>query len=211
MGRAYNLPVLSPLDNSGVFTKEAGEFAGMHYSAGGKAVIEALRRTGALLKASSIEHQYPNCWRCKEPVLFRATEQWFASVEGFRKEALAAVQNVHWTPSWGEERIYNMIAERKDWCISRLRIWGVPIPIFYCMGCHEAVINEQTIEAVRSLFAREGSDAWFAREASEILPAGFCCPGCGGSDFRKETDTMDVWFDSGSSHVAVLETRPELP
>ncbi len=210
VGRAYKLPVLSPLDDSGVFTEEAGEFAGMHYSSGGKAVIEALRRSGALLKASTIEHQYPNCWRCKEPVLFRATEQWFASVEGFCKEALAAVQEVHWTPPWGEERIYNMISERQDWCISRQRIWGVPIPIFYCQGCHEPVINEQTIEAVRSLFAREGSDAWFSREAREILPAGFSCPGCGGKDFRKETDTMDVWFDSGSSHAAVLETRPEL-
>ena len=117
-----------PLDDSGVFTAEAGEFAGMHYSSGGKAVIEALRRSGALLKASTIEHQYPNCWRCKEPVLFRATEQWFASVEGFRKEALAAVQEVHWTPPWGEERIYNMIAERQDWCISRQRIWGCRSP-----------------------------------------------------------------------------------
>ncbi|MEW5785901.1 MAG: isoleucine--tRNA ligase [Bacillota bacterium] len=210
VGRVYGLAVLSPLDNAGVFTAAAGEFTGLRYDAGNKAVIEALQREGALLKAAKIEHQYPHCWRCKEPVLFRATEQWFASIDGFRKEALAAVQSVRWTPPWGEERIYNMIAERQDWCISRQRVWGVPIPIFYCQDCGEAVINEQTIEAVKRLFAVEGSDAWFAREASEILPDGFQCPGCGGGGFRKESDTMDVWFDSGSSHVAVLETRPEL-
>ena len=208
VGRVYNLGVLSPLDDSGVFTAEAGEFAGLRYDDGNKAVIKALQREGALLKAGAVEHQYPHCWRCKEPVLFRATEQWFASVDGFREAALEAIKRVNWTPPWGEERIHNMVAERQDWCISRQRTWGVPIPIFYCRGCGEPVIDERAIEAVRLMFAREGSDAWFAREAAEILPPGFSCPGCGGGDFRKERDTMDVWFDSGSSHVAVLETRP---
>ncbi len=210
VGREYDLPVLSPLNNSGVFTGEAGPFAGLYYEDGNKAVIAALKEAGALRKAASIEHQYPHCWRCKDPVLFRATEQWFASVDGFRKEALDAIRAVKWTPSWGEERIHNMVAERQDWCISRQRVWGVPIPIFYCTGCNNPVINEETIEAVRDLFAREGSDGWFAHEAAEILPDGFHCPECKNRSFRKESDTMDVWFDSGSSHIAVLETRPEL-
>ncbi len=210
VGRAYDLPVISPLDNSGVFTEEAGPFAGLHYSKGNGAVIEALEKAGALLKKDTIEHQYPHCWRCKDPVLFRATEQWFASVDGFRQEALDAIRSVKWTPPWGEERIHNMVAERQDWCISRQRVWGVPIPIFYCNDCQKAVISEETIAAVRDLFAREGSDGWFVHEARDILPPGFTCPDCGGSEFSKETDIMDVWFDSGSSHVAVLETRPEL-
>ncbi len=210
VGRIYRLPVLSPIDDSGFFTGEAGEFAGMPYAEGGEAVVGALNREGVLLKASSYVHQYPHCWRCKNPVLFRATEQWFASIDGFRREALEAVRGVRWTPAWGEERIYNMIAERQDWCISRQRIWGVPIPIFYCEGCGEAIIDPQVIDAVARLFAAEGSDAWYAREAGEILPPDYKCPACGGGAFRKERDTMDVWFDSGTSHFAVLEGRPEL-
>jgi len=210
IGQANNLPVLSPLDDTGVFTEEAGQYSGMRYDKGGLQVIEDLRNTGALIRSIPIEHQYPNCWRCKQPVLYRATEQWFASIDGFRKEALDAIKQVNWTPSWGEERIYNMIAERQDWCISRQRVWGVPIPIFYCTTCNEAIINRETIDAVSELFTAEGSDAWFAREAAEILPGGFKCEHCGGSEFRKEKDTMDVWFDSGSSHDAVLETRAEL-
>jgi isoleucyl-tRNA synthetase len=210
IGQANNLPVLSPINDSGFFTDEAGQYAGLRYDAGGKAVTEDLAKEGVLMKALPLEHQYPNCWRCKNPILFRATEQWFASIEGFRKEALAAINRVSWTPTWGEERIYNMVAERQDWCISRQRVWGVPIPIFYCEECDAPVINSETIEAVSELFTREGSDAWYAREASEILPAGFSCPDCGHGEFRKEKDTMDVWFDSGSSHAAVLETRPEL-
>ena len=210
IGQANNLPVLSPLDDTGVFTVEAGQYSGMRYDKGGLQVIEDLRNSGALIRSIPIEHQYPNCWRCKQPVLYRATEQWFASIDGFRKEALDAIKKVNWTPSWGEERIYNMIAERQDWCISRQRVWGVPIPIFYCTTCNEAIINRETIDAVSELFTAEGSDAWFAREAAEILPQGFKCEHCGGNEFRKEKDTMDVWFDSGSSHDAVLETRAEL-
>lgn len=210
IGQANNLPVLSPLDDQGVFTEEAGKYSGMRYDRGGKQVIEDLKDEGALIRSMPIEHQYPNCWRCKQPVLYRATEQWFASIDGFRQEALNAIKKVNWTPSWGEERIYNMIAERQDWCISRQRVWGVPIPIFYCESCNEVIINKETIEAVSNLFTVEGSDAWFAREAKEILPEGYQCPHCGDSNFRKEKDTMDVWFDSGSSHDAVLETRDEL-
>ncbi len=210
IGQANNLPVLSPLDDSGFFTEEAGQYAGMRFDDGGRKVTADLKAGGALISALPFEHQYPNCWRCKQPVLYRATEQWFASIDGFRKEALEAIKKVHWTPSWGEERIYNMISERQDWCISRQRVWGMPIPIFYCSGCNEAIINEETIEAVSALFSREGSDAWFAREASEILPPGFKCSHCGHDQFRQETDTMDVWFDSGSSHAAVLETRPDM-
>ncbi len=210
IGRDNELPVLSPLDDSGYFTSEAGQYAGMRYDRGGEAVTADLDREGALMKVVDLEHQYPNCWRCKKPVLYRATEQWFASVEGFRREALAAIKEVKWTPAWGEERIYNMVAERQDWCISRQRVWGVPIPIFYCLACNETIINSETIKAVSELFTREGSDAWFARDAGQILPEGFSCPACGHGEFRKEKDTMDVWFDSGSSHAAVLETRPEL-
>jgi isoleucyl-tRNA synthetase len=210
IGQANDLPVLSPLDDSGVFTDEAGQYSGLRYDQGGLKVIEDLKSNGSLIRSIPIEHQYPNCWRCKQPVLYRATEQWFASIDGFRKEALDAIKKVNWTPAWGEERIYNMIAERQDWCISRQRVWGVPIPIFYCTTCNEAIINRETIDAVSELFTAEGSDAWFAREAADILPQGFKCEHCGGSEFRKETDTMDVWFDSGSSHDAVLETRDEL-
>ena len=210
IGQANNLPVLSPLDDTGVFTEEAGQYSGMRYDKGGLQVIEDLRNSGALIRSIPIEHQYPNCWRCKQPVLYRATEQWFASIDGFRREALDAIKKVNWTPSWGEERIYNMIAERQDWCISRQRVWGVPIPIFYCTTCNEAIINRETIDAVSELFTAEGSDAWFAREAAEILPQGYKCERCGGGELRKEKDTMDVWFDSGSSHDAVLETRAEL-
>ncbi len=210
IGEANNLPILSPLNDSGYFTDEAGQYSGMYYDQGGKAVTEDLKTKGALINKTDFEHQYPNCWRCKKPVLYRATEQWFASVEGFRKQALEAINKVNWTPAWGEERIYNMIAERQDWCISRQRVWGVPIPIFYCNACNTPLINEQTIEVVSDLFAREGSDAWFIRDAAEILPAETVCSECGHNEFRKEKDTMDVWFDSGSSHDAVLETRPEL-
>ncbi len=209
-GRNYGLEVLSPLDGRGIFTGEAGEFAGLRYDQANQAVVQALQREGALLKSSRLEHQYPHCWRCKHPVIFRATEQWFASISGFREQALKAVEEVCWYPSWGRERMHNMIADRQDWCISRQRIWGVPIPIFYCRSCRRAIYNAQTFEAVSSLFAEKGSDAWFEMKAEQILPAGFACPYCGGNEFEKEQDTMDVWFDSGSSHAAVCDARPSL-
>ncbi len=209
IGLKYNLPVINPVDNKGRFTEEAGKFKGMLTSdEGNKAVIHELENLGALVKHSSLKHQYPHCWRCKHPILFRATEQWFASIDGFRKEALQAIKEVEWIPAWGEDRIHNMIADRGDWCISRQRTWGVPIPIFYCEDCNKEIINDETIKHISSLFKEHGSDIWFAKEAAELVPAGLKCPQCGSGSFRKETDIMDVWFDSGSSHAAVLE-QPE--
>ncbi len=209
VGKKYKLPVISPLDNSGVFTQEGGIFAGLKYSDANKAVVEELDKRGVLVKMSWIKHQYPHCWRCKDPIIFRATEQWFASIDGFRQETLKAIDEVKWIPTWGRDRIYNMIADRGDWCISRQRTWGVPIPIFYCEDCNKDIINDETINHVKALFAEHGSDVWFAREANDLVPAGLTCPNCGAKSFRKETDIMDVWFDSGSSHVAVLE-QPEI-
>ena len=210
VGLRYGLEIFAPLDHKGCFTEAAGQFAGLHYDEGNKKVTQALEDKEALLSLSFIKHPYPHCWRCKNPVLFRATEQWFASIDGFRAEALDAIKDVKWIPSWGQERIHNMIVDRNDWCISRQRVWGVPIPIFYCQSCNHELINEDTIAKVSEIFAREGSDAWFAREASELLPEGITCPACGHDQFRKETDIMDVWFDSGSTHAAVLETHPDL-
>lgn len=204
-----SLPVIVPVDGKGYLTQEAGQFAGLSYKEANKAIHKHLKETGALLADAMIDHTYPHCWRCKNPVLFRATEQWFISVESFKKEALEAIKEVRWVPEWGMERISKMVAERNDWCISRQRMWGVPIPIFYCTECGKEIINKDTIKAVQDLFAKEGSTAWFAREASEILPDHIRCS-CGNNTFRKETDIMDVWFDSGSTHAGVLETRPQL-
>jgi isoleucyl-tRNA synthetase len=210
VGQRYELPMIQPLDSRGRFMEEGGKFAGLHYDKANKEITKELEERGALLHISFFNHQYPNCWRCKEPVIYRATEQWFASVEGFRSDALEAIENVQWIPGWGKERIRNMVRDRLDWCISRQRVWGVPIPIFYCRECGKEMITDESIAAVAALFRREGSDSWFALEAEEILPAGTHCSECSGSDFRKETDIMDVWFDSGSSHAAVLETYPGL-
>jgi len=210
IGVKYGLPIISPVDHSGRFTAEGGIFQGMTVEDANVPVIKELIGRGLLLGKSSVRHQYAHCWRCKNPIIYRATEQWFASVEGFREAALAAIKNVQWIPTWGEERIHNMIADRKDWCISRQRVWGVPIPIFYCEQCNEHIINDVTIAAVTTLLRKEGSDGWWAHSAAEILPEGFACPQCSHTSFRKETDIMDVWFDSGSSHASVLEERKEL-
>ncbi|MGE5421762.1 MAG: isoleucine--tRNA ligase [Ignavibacteriales bacterium] len=210
MGRVYDLPIISPLNDKGVFTAEGGKFEGMFCYDANKAIIQELIDLGALLKSSKIQHQYPHCWRCKQPIVFRATEQWFASIDGFRQNTLEEIDRVKWIPAWGRERIYNMVRDRGDWCISRQRTWGVPIPIFYCDECHGTVINDDTITNLQTIFAAEGSDAWFAREAVDLLPQGFTCPSCGSAAFTKEKDIMDVWFDSGSSHIAVLESRPDL-
>lgn len=209
VGQRYNLPVISPLDNRGRFTEEVPEYQGLTYDEANKAVTKDLEEKGCLLKLDFIQHQYPHCWRCKRPVIFRATEQWFASIQGFREEALKAIDEVRWIPAWGRDRIYNMVAERSDWCISRQRTWGVPIPIFYCEKCGEAIINDDTIKHLQDLFREHGSNIWFAKEAHELVPPGLKCQ-CGHQQFRKETDIMDVWFDSGSSHAAVLKTDPEL-
>ena len=211
-GVRYNLLIICPVDGSGKLTAEAGaDFAGMFVFDANVPIIKYLAGLNRLFGKENIRHQYAHCWRCKNPIIYRATEQWFASVDGFREEALNAIANdVQWIPSWGEARIHNMVADRHDWCISRQRVWGVPIPIFYCEDCNEHLVNDDTINAVADLFAKEGSDAWWAHSAEEILPQGTKCTKCGGTHFRKESDIMDVWFDSGSSHAAVCKTRPEL-
>ncbi len=210
LGQKYGLDILCPVDGKGVMTKEAPGFEGVFYDDANKLITEKLKEVGALLHMNFITHSYPHDWRSKQPIIFRATEQWFASIDGFRQEMLAAIKEVKWMPHWGEQRLHNMIADRGDWCISRQRVWGVPIPIFYCLDCNEALINDDTINHVSDLFRREGSSVWFAKEADELLPEGMTCQHCGGKHFRKETDIMDVWFDSGSSHESVLREREEL-
>ncbi len=200
-----------PVDSTGHMTDEAGEIcAGMTTDEANKAIAIHMDKTGALLAMKKIVHQYPHCWRCKKPVLFRATDQWFCSVDSFKEEAVKAIKEVKWMPSWGEDRITSMVRERSDWCISRQRLWGVPIPIFYCEDCQKPIIDGDFIRAVSELFRKEGADGWYAHEADEIVPQGSKCPHCGGQHFRKESDIMDVWFDSGSSHSAVMQERPEL-
>ncbi len=206
----YDLPIVVPVDAHGVLNEEAGPFAGLYYEKSNAKIIECLKESGALLAVEEIIHQYPHCWRCGDPIIYRATEQWFASVDKFRDAALEEVKGVKWLPKWGEERISNMVADRSDWCISRQRIWGVPIPIFYCKECGKELINDETIAAVAKLFRERGSDAWWELEAADILPAGTVCPECGCHAFTKEKDIMDVWFDSGSSHAGVLDIYPEL-
>lgn len=210
VGQKYGLPVLSPVDDKGYFTEEAPGFAGLFYDDANKKITEKLQNEGMLLKLDFITHQYPHDWRTKQPVIFRATEQWFASIDGFREVMLNEIKNVRFTPPWGEQRLYNMIQERRDWCISRQRVWGVPIPIFYCADCGEIIVNDETIEHVAGIVEKEGSSAWFARPVEELVPPGLKCPACSGTTFTKETDIMDVWFDSGSSHAAVLKRHPDL-
>ncbi len=203
--------IVVPVDAKGYMTADAGEFEGLSYKEANVAIFNKLESTGALFASEDILHSYPHCWRCKEPIVYRATEQWFASVDGFKDEALKAIKDVKWIPSWGEDRITGMVRDRNDWCISRQRIWGVPIPIFYCKDCGKELINDDTIKVISDLFREKGSDAWFAMTPAEMLAGhDFKCPDCGCGEFTKETDIMDVWFDSGSSHAAVLQTRPEL-
>ncbi|HZG16721.1 MAG TPA: isoleucine--tRNA ligase [Candidatus Bathyarchaeia archaeon] len=210
IGNKYGIGVLCPVDHEGKMTAEAPGFEGLFYEDANKVVTEKLKETGALLKLGFITHSYPHDWRTKKPVIYRATEQWFASIEGFRSQLLESIKEVKWVPHWGETRLANMVADRGDWCISRQRVWGVPIPIFYCKSCNEPIINDDTINHIADLFRQEGSSVWFAKDANELVPAGLACPKCNHTDFRKETDIMDVWFDSGSSHEAVLEEREEL-
>jgi isoleucyl-tRNA synthetase len=212
LGQRYGLPVLAPVDGEGRFTAEAGDLKGLGVFAGDRKIIERLRASDALLKEERLEHSYPHCWRCKSPVIFRATEQWFISMErtGLRKRALEAIEEVSWIPPWGRERIRGMLESRPDWCISRQRWWGVPIPVLYCAGCKEALVTEELCRRVAALFAQEGSDAWYRRSAAELAPAGLACPRCGCASFEKEEDILDVWFDSGVSHAAVVETHPQL-
>jgi len=210
IGAKYGLDVLCPVDEQGNFTKEAPGFEGIFYEKANKMITDMLEQSGHLLKLDSITHQYPHDWRTKKPVIFRATEQWFASVEQFRQTMLDEIKNLNWTPKWGEIRLHNMIAERGDWCISRQRSWGVPIPIFYCRHCGEPLVDERTIEHVASIVEQHGSNAWFERDEKDLMPEGTVCGRCGHGEFRKETDIMDVWFDSGSTHAGVLRTREDL-
>ena len=204
------IQIVVPVDSVGKLTKDAGEFAGLTTDEANKAIAKKLEENGNLFAVEKIVHQYPHCWRCKKPIIYRATEQWFCSVEDFKADAIREIEKIKWYPSWGEGRIKNMVTDRSDWCISRQRLWGVPIPIFYCEECGEAHIDDASIKAVSELFRKEGSDAWWTHDASEILPAGTKCKKCGCEKFRKETDIMDVWFDSGSSHAAVLMEHPGL-
>ena len=204
------LPIVVSVDAKGVLTDEAGQFAGLTTDDANKKIAMHLDETGALLALEKIIHQYPHCWRCKSPILFRATEQCFCSISDFADKAIDAIDTVEWVPAWGKDRIAGMVRDRSDWCISRQRIWGVPIPIFYCEDCGAEIINEETIKNVADIFRKEGADAWYEREAGDLLPAGYKCPKCGSVHFKKETDIMDVWFDSGSTHAAVLDNRDYL-
>lgn len=204
-GRRYNLPMLVPVNDRGILTEDAGQFAGMYYEKSNDAIFEHLSNSGALFAYEVINHPYPHCWRCKNPIIFRATPQWFCSVESFKDDAVAACEAVTWSPAWGKDRIVSMIQERADWCISRQRHWGLPIPVFYCEACGKPVCTDETIAVVSALFSTEGSNAWYQKDAADILPAGFQCPHCGDTHFHKETDTLDGWFDSGSTHFVVVD------
>ena len=205
------LPVVVPVDAHGRLTEEAGEFAGLTTDEANKPIAEHLEKTGNLFALQKIIHQYPHCWRCHKPVIFRATSQWFCSVDDFKEDAIKASEDVEWYPAWGKDRLQSMIRERADWCISRQRKWGVPIPVVYCKKCGKEIIDNEIMMKVSDIFGKEGSDAWFAHDAEYFLPDGYACPHCGAAEgFDKETDIMDVWFDSGSTHAAVLKNRDYL-
>ncbi len=212
VGLAYGLPVYSPVDNRGCFTDDVEYFNGQFVFDANKNINAKLKEFGALIHEESMEHSYPHCWRCKEPVIFRATPQWFISMEktGLRKKSLDAIDQVEWIPRWGRERIYGMIENRPDWCVSRQRAWGVPITVFYCEECETILLDEKIMQGVYQLFEKHGADIWFEKDVSELLPPDLTCKECGHKRFIKETDILDVWFDSGVSHAAVLEQRPYL-
>lgn len=206
-GLKDKLGMVVAVDDKGKQTAEAGEFAGQFYAKSNKTITAWLDENGYLLKAVKIEHSYPHCWRCKKPIIFRATPQWFASVDGFRDDVLKAIKTVTWHPDWGEDRMSEMIKGRNDWCISRQRTWGVPLPIFYCKDCGEPYVTEESIKKIQEVVRTEGTNAWWAKEAKDLVPEGAKCPKCGCTEFKKETDIMDVWFDSGSTHQSVLVER----
>jgi len=206
-GERYALDVYSPVDRYGRFTQEVEFFAGKFVFDADKEIIQKLRETGALLKQQDYQHSYPHCWRCKKPVITRATEQWFISVErhDLRTEALKAIEKVEWIPSWGKDRIHGMLVTRPDWCISRQRVWGVPIPVFYCKSCGYSISDPDIALRVSSLFKEHGADVWFEKDAGYFIPQGYKCPSCGNEGFEKEENILDVWFDSGVSHAVVLK------
>lgn len=206
-GLKNGLDIVVTVDSKGHQTEGAGPFAGMYYAKSDKEIIKWLEENNLLLAKQTISHSYPHCWRCKHPIIFRATSQWFASVDGFRKQALEAIKTVKWHPAWGEERITKMIEDRNDWCISRQRTWGVPLPIFYCEDCEKEYVTSESLRKVQSIVREKGTNAWFDMSAEELLPEGARCSECGCTKFKKETDIMDVWFDSGSTHESVLAER----
>jgi len=211
-GLKYSLPIYAPLDDAGRFTKDVPFFAGMQVFEANPRVTAKLAEVGALLREGKVSHSYPHCWRCKHPVIFRATKQWFISMDktGLRAKALSEIRKVRWIPAWGQERIEGMIANRPDWCISRQRSWGVPIAIFQCGECGHDLLDRKLIDHVAGIFEQEGADAWFSRDVKELLPPGTSCPACKGKEFRKETDILDVWFDSGVSYACVCEGKENL-
>jgi isoleucyl-tRNA synthetase len=213
-GMRYGLDIYCPVDAGGFFLPEVEHFAGKRVFDANPEVVALLKDKGALLASGKETHSYPICWRCKNPIIFRATEQWFIALDGdgcLRQRALDGIKRVEWFPAWGEDRISNMIATRPDWCISRQRLWGVPITAFYCQGCGKAILRADLCRHVAELFEKDSADAWYEKDAKDLLPPGFACPDCGKGEFDKERDILDVWFDSGSSHAAVLTGRADLP
>ena len=201
----YGIEMVVPVDDQGRHTEYAGKYAGLKTEESNPIILADMKESGALFASEQIVHSYPHCWRCKSPIIFRATPQWFCSVDSFKEDAIKACEDVKWLPAWGKDRMAAMIRERSDWCISRQRRWGLPIPVFYCGDCKQPICTEESIESVAQIFEREGSNAWFEREAEALLPEGFVCPHCGGKHFTKETNTLDGWFDSGSTHYAAMK------
>ena len=212
VGLSYGIDSYSPVDDRGAFTDEVDLFAGQFVFEANQPIIDHLQKTGFLLAQETLSHSYPHCWRCKQPVIFRATPQWFISMEktGLRAKSLKEIDRVQWVPHWGRERIYGMIENRPDWCVSRQRAWGVPIAIFYCQDCGKLYVDEDMIQRLTALFQEHGADVWFSEKADRLIPQDAACTECGGKRFAKETDILDVWFDSGVSHAAVLEKRDNL-
>ena len=203
--KRYGMDMVVPVDDQGRHTDYAGKYAGMSTDESNPVILNDMKEAGSLFASEEIVHSYPHCWRCKHPIIFRATPQWFCSVDGFKDEAIKACEDVRWLPAWGQDRLGAMIRERADWCISRQRRWGLPIPVFYCEDCKKPICTDETIESVALIFEEKGSNAWFEMEAQELLPKGFVCPHCGGVHFFKETDTLDGWFDSGSTHFCAMK------